>query len=170
MSNETPARPSVAKALAMLPIIAILIAGYLALGSMLGVMSLFAGFFFLLYWIAFRHGDMKEFAPALVGSLGGLACAYLIHVLPAAHGIAGIIVAAVLVFAAIYADIRKSCPLALNPAFMLFLTLGTVPPVVKEADFLGMALAILLSASYFGGVLFLITRLTRPQTVASELA
>lgn len=168
MNRETSATPppSVGKALIMLPIIAALIAGYIAIGGLLGIEALFAGFFFLLYWAGIRHGDPREFAPTLIGALGGLALAWLLHMLPASFGAPGIVAGLLLVVAAVYAQIRHSWPLMINLAFMLFLTLGTATPVAKEADFIGMGFAILLSAAYFGGALFLVARLRRGRTAA----
>ena len=75
-----------------------------------------------------------------------------------------------MVFAAVYMQIRNSFPLVINLAFMLFLTLATVPILAQEADFVGMGAAILLSAGYFGGALFLVAKLGRGRTAATEPA
>jgi hypothetical protein len=163
MNENVPAAGplSAGRALLMLPIIAGLIAAYMALGSMLGIASLFAGFLFLLYWAGIKHADPKEFAPALLGGLGGLVLAFLLHVLPADFGAIGMAAALLLVVVAVYVQLRELCPLVINLAFMLHLTLGTVPPVAKEADFIGMGTAVLLAASFFGGLLYLVRRLNQ---------
>lgn len=172
MDRKLPAGapPSAGKALIMLPVIAALIAGYIAIGGLLGIEALFAGFFFLLYWAGIRHADPKEYAPALLGGLSGLVLAWLLHMLPAKFGIAGMTAAILMVFAAVYMQIRNSFPLVINLAFMLFLTLATVPILAQEADFVGMGAAILLSAGYFGGALFLVAKLGRGRTAATEPA
>jgi len=172
MNENVPAAgpPSAGRALLMLPIIAGLIAAYMAFGSMLGIASLFAGLFFLLYWAGIKHADPKEFAPALLGGLGGLVLAFLLHLLPADFGAIGMAAAWLLVVTAIYVQIRELCPLFINLAFMLYLALGTVPPIATEADFIGMGLAILLAASFFGGVLFLVRRLNRKRSASAEPA
>ncbi|MDB5577012.1 MAG: hypothetical protein JWR80_2188 [Bradyrhizobium sp.] len=162
--------PSARRVLLMLPIFAGLIAAYMALGTVLGIASLFAGIFFLLYWAGIKHADPKEFAPALLGGLGGLILAFLLHVLPVDFGAIGMAAALLLVVAAVYVQLRALCPLVINLAFMLHLTLGTVPSVAKDADFIGMGMAILLAASFFGGLLFLVRWLNRKRSASAEPA
>ena len=172
MNENVPAAspPSAGRALLMLPVIAGLIAAYMALGNMLGIVSIFAGFFFLLYWAGIKHADPGAFAPTLLGGLGGLVLAFLLHVLPADFGAIGGAAALLLVVTAIYIQIRELFPLVINLAFMLYLTLGTVPAVAETADFIGMGIAVLLAASFFGGLMFLVGRWNRKRSALAEPA
>ena len=172
MTQETVAAapPSVGRTWAIIAAIAVLVAAYMAMGAVLKITPLFAGYFFLLYWVGIKHAAPKEFAPTLLGALAGLALAWLLHVVPIAFGTAGMISVIALVVAAIYVQIRNSLPLIINLSFMLFMTLGTVPPVAGEGDFLGMALAVLLAAGFFGGMLFLATRFGKGRQLATEPA
>lgn len=169
MSDEMPAvqPPSAARTLALLPVIVVLITGYIAVGTVLGIAaSLFAGFFFLVYWLAMKQGAPKEFAPTLLGGLGGLGLAWVIHTLPASFGMPGQIVGTVLLLAAIYVQIRDLWPLVINLPFMLFMTLGLVPQVAEQADFVGMGFAVIFAAAYFGGAQYLGVRLARRAATA----
>lgn len=140
---------------AVVVVVALLIGAY----YLLNIQPLFAGFLFALYWAAIKHSDFKEFAPSLVGALGGLALAAGLHYLPQLYGNAGMAAALAIVIWAIYTQIRNSLPLLVNAAFMLYLTVGTIPAVGAQEDYLGMAFAVVVSAAYCGGLIWLIGRL-----------
>ena len=55
---------------------------------------------------------------------------------------------------AVYLLVRGQFPMLVNNALMLFLTIGAIPMVAREADWLDMAAAILLAAAYTGGLLW----------------
>jgi hypothetical protein len=162
--------PTPGRALLMLPIISVFLAVYLGLGTMLGIASLFGGFFFMLYWTGIKQADPKEFAPTLLGGLGGIASAYVFYILPATFGAIGMTAAILLIVAAVYVQIRELSPLFINMPFMLFLSLGTIPPIAKDADFIGMAMALVLAASYVGGIRFIAAWLNRRRSATAEPA
>ncbi|HEY4546597.1 MAG TPA: hypothetical protein VIG90_09260 [Pedomonas sp.] len=151
---------------AVLVVVAILIGIYM----LLDITPLFAGFLFALYWAGIKHTDFKEFAPALVGGLGGLALAAGLHHLPQLYGNAGLAAALVVVVLAIYAQIRNSVPLLVNASFMLYLTVGTIPAVGAQEDYPGMAFALIVGAAYCGGLVWLMGRLAgaKAQTAAPQ--
>ena len=140
---------------AVLVIVAILIGIY----TLLNITHLFAGFLFALYWTAIKHADMKEFAPSLIGALGGLALAAALHHLPQMYGTPGLAAALAGVILAIFVQIRNSAPLLVNASFMLFLTVGTIPAVGALEDYPGLALALVVGAAYCGGLVWLMGRL-----------
>lgn len=150
-------RPMQAAAIliALVPIIGL----FMIIGSALGVAQyLFVGFVFILYWTGIKGMQPGEFAPALLGCLGGLGLAYLLHALPAMMGMAGMIIAATGVAIAVYLLILGRAGLLFNNAFMLLLTLGNPIVFDRDSDFATAAIAIVAAAIYAGGLAFLITR------------
>lgn len=161
MADTSPApQLSVLKAalvtVAVLVVVAILIGIY----TLLGIKPLFAGFLFALYWTAVKHADFKEFAPSVIGGLGGLALAAALHHLPQMYGTPGLAAALAGIVVAIFVQIRNSAPLLVNAAFMLYLTVGTIPAVGAMEDFPGMAFALVVGAAYCGGLFWLMGRLS----------
>lgn len=140
---------------AIIVLVAILVGIYVALG----IEAMYAGFLFSLYWGAVKHVDLKEFLPSLVGSLGGLALAAGLHHLPQLYGTPALVAALVAIILAIYAQIRNSVPFLVNTAFMLYLTIGTIPAVGAREDYPGMAYSLVIGAAFCGGLVWLMGRL-----------
>ncbi|OCC25567.1 hypothetical protein MB02_02740 [Croceicoccus estronivorus] len=121
----------------------------IAIAAALGLSALYGGFLFVLYWTAFCHAQMDKFVPALIGSFGGLALAYGLQALPAALGAeAGMALALVLVLLAIYFIIMGWLPILVNNAFMLFLTVGTIPALHEGTTLSAIGQAIVVAAIY----------------------
>lgn len=156
-----PPRVGAVQALIVTLVLVPLIAAYLAIGAAIGLEPLFAGFLFSLYWGAFKGMALPEFWPALAGSLAGLGLAALMHILPLHIGIAGMAIGLLLIIAAVYLYILQAWPFVANHALLLFLTVGTIPALQSQADFAGMAAAVLLGAAYCGGLMLLMTRFSR---------
>lgn len=151
-AGETP-RLTRGKGLIILFFVVLGVTAYIALGSALGIEPLYAGFAFSLYFGGIKHSDPKEFAPALVGSLGGLATAALLHILPELYGSLGMAVALLVILAAIYALLMGWVPTLVNYGYMLMLTIATIPAVKEEAAFVEMGCSILLAAALMGALL-----------------
>lgn len=134
--NQTVARPelSPAKGLLVLSAIIVLVALFLWLSHTVGVVQVWAGFLFILYWAGLEHVQMERLLPSVVGSLSGLGLAYGMNVLPEQLGNTGwaIFLGAVLV--AVYCQVMGWLPVVVNMAMMLFLTVGTVLAVQQHAD------------------------------------
>jgi len=141
------------KGLIILFFVVIGVAAYIAAGSALGIEPLYAGFAFSLYFGGIKHSDPQEFPAALMGSLGGLLTAALLHILPEHFGSAGMAVALLVILAAIYALLMGWVPVLVNYGYMLMLTIATIPAVKEEAAFVGMACSILLAAALMGALL-----------------
>ena len=153
------------KGIAVLGGVIVAVAALVAIGIALHLNALYAGFLFVLYWTGLCHAKVDDFAPALIGSLGGIAMAYGLHALPAALGeVAGMVLALGLVLLAVYALIMRWATILVNNAFMLFLTVGSIPMLMDTATLGDMALAVVVSAAYVG-VLVLIGK-----TLASRAA
>ncbi len=133
---------------------------YLALSAQLRLASPYAGFLFIFYWTALKQADPREFASSLLGALGGVLLAWLLHILPPALGTAGLAAALVAVCAAIYALVMGWLPRLVNNAMMLLLTVGTIDAIQRDEDFAGMAGSILLAAA-LAALPLLIARVVR---------
>ena len=136
--------------------VVIAVAGLIGIAMALKLTALYAGFLFVLYWSGLCHAKLEEFAPALIGSLGGLAMAYGLHELPLALGEnAGLGLALGLILLAIYALIMGWARILVNNAFMLFLTVGTIPVLTSEVVHGDAALAVLVLAAYVGALVLI---------------
>lgn len=125
------------------------VAALIGIGMALELSALYGGFLFVLYWTGFCHAEMDKFLPAVIGSLGGLVLAYALKALPLVlAGSAGMVVALLLVLLAIYAIIMGWVPMLVNNAFMLFLTVGTIPALHQDVTLSQMARAIVVAAIY----------------------
>lgn len=136
---------------------------------MLGIAPLYAGFLFLLYFGSIKQGVPRELPAALIGALGGVSLAALLHILPAQFGTAGIVAIAVLLFAAVYASLVGWVPLLINTSFMIYLTVVAIPAVQAQADFLGIAGAILLAAAFAGALILINKRGEAGKAVRQDL-
>lgn len=132
---ETPVRPSVLQTLGMLMAISIAVFGLATICSFAGVTMIHGGFIFLFYWAGMRAAASAEFVPSLVGALGGTGLAYLVVTLPNQMGMAGYAIIGVVVLACIFMMIRGHFPLLINNAFMLYLTIFTIPNAVASGAF-----------------------------------
>ncbi len=131
------------------------VAVLVGIGIALQLSALYAGFLFALYWTGVHHAAADQFLPSLVGSLGGLALAYGLEALPAALGeTTGMAIALILVLLAIYAIIMRWVPILINYAFMLFLTVGSIPALHDGASLGAMAYAVIVAAAYTGALIF----------------
>ena len=160
MIEPTPApqtpQASVLQAVLIVVALVPLLGALIAMGTMIGVANfLFAGYIFLLYWTGMKAMAPAEFLPALVGALGGLGLAYLVHELPVAFGVPGFAVAMAGVAGSIYLLIRGQAAVLVNYAFMLLLTIGTCAAFTTDADYAAAAAAIVLAALYSGGIVLL---------------
>lgn len=154
--------PAVAPALTPLKGIGVLLGVIVAVAALVGIgmalelSALYGGFLFVLYWTGFCHAEIDKFLPALVGALGGLAMCYLMKTLPVTlGGTVGMAIALGLILLAIYALIMGWVPLLVNNAFMLFLTVGTIPALQEGITLSQMARAVVVAAIYVGGLVLL---------------
>lgn len=131
------------------------VAFYLALGGLLGIVPLYAGFAFSLYFGGINRSVPSEFPAALLGSLGGVAVAAMLALLPAMLGPLGLGIALGAIALSVYALIMNWVPMLVNYAFMLMLTIATIPALQSEGRFVGMAASILLAAALMGGVILI---------------
>ena len=58
-------------------------------------------------------------------------------------------------------------PILINFSFMLYLSVGTIPPLQTEAEIKGMALSMLFGAALLGAGVLLFTRIGKSRTAAT---
>lgn len=137
-----------------------IIAGLIILGAALHVEGLFMGFLFAVYWGSVKHLVMAEFAPTLIGGLAAIGLAYLFYALPLISPAVGLIGLGLLIVA-IYCSMRRMLPMVFNPAFMIFLTVATIPLLTAKHDYVGMAIGTVLGAAYSLVIFFAVTRIAK---------
>ena len=129
-----------------------LIAGFIALGFLLGLTPLYAGFLLLWYWGSVDMVEGKALLPLLVGACGGTATAWLLQYGAVQGGLAGVAPVLGLIVAAIYCQLRGWLPLLINRPYMLYLTVMAAPLLQAGESFAHVMTAIVAATLYFGGI------------------
>lgn len=158
-TDMPPPTLGVGKALLAMGGLAVAICVFILIANLFGIKSLFTGFLFSLYWTGIKEGRQEEFLPSVVGALAGLATGWAMYLLPLQWGFAGQLLSLLLPLGAIFCLLRGLYGRVINMSYMLFLTVATIPAIVKDADFPGMIASAVLAALYLGGVM----RLLRPK-------
>ena len=70
-------------------------------------------------------------------------------------GTVGLAIALGVIALSVYALIMNWVPMLVNYAFMLMLTIATIPALQAERRFVGMAASIVLAAALMGGVILI---------------
>ena len=144
-----------AKAAGVLFGLVVVLAVYVYLAHVLGLIALFAGNLVLFYWAGIDHLKLQALPAVVVGSLGGILNGALFALLPPLIGEGlGALAALLVLLAAIYFLILQWLPLVFNNAYMLFLNVALIPAVLGEGRFIEMSVAVLFSAAFWGGVVF----------------
>ncbi len=135
--------------------VVLLIAGFIALGLLLGLTPLYAGFLLLWYWGSVDMVARKALAPLLIGACGGTATAWLLQYGAVHGGLAGVAPVLGLIVAAIYFQLRGWLPLLINRPYMLYLTVMAAPLLQAGESFAHVMASIALATLYFGGIVTL---------------
>lgn len=123
------------KGLLVLLAIVVLVSLYVWLAHTVGVVQVWPGMLFVLFWAAIEHVQMDKLVPSAVGALCGLGLAYSMQPLPEMLGTAaGWSVFLALILVAVYCHVMKWLTTVVNLAFMLYLTVGTIPVVQEHVD------------------------------------
>ncbi len=159
--SASAVRPTPGQAIFVIAVLIPIVAGYIGLGSAIGIQALFMGFLFATYWGTIRMLALPDYLPTVLGSLTGILIAYLLHALPIALGTPGVILALVATVAPLYCLIRQQAQLFLNPAFIVFLTVATIPALGKQdQDFLAMAIGTVFGAVYMRAIVFALAKIS----------
>ncbi|TVV73383.1 hypothetical protein [Sphingomonas solaris] len=123
---------------------------FFALHTLLGVGMPVFGILFLIYWAAILKQDPAAFVPSVLGPLAGIALAWVLIVMPAQTGTAGMVVSRVILVVVLFCFTRGQAKLLVNNATMLFVTVAAVPEFDVGRNYGGMAGSVVLSAAYMG--------------------
>lgn len=152
MSDEAAPAMAGGRAAVVTGGVVLLIAGFIALGTLFGLTPLYAGFLLLWYWGSVDMVEGKALAPLLVGACGGTATAWLLQYGAVHGGPAGVVPVLGLIVAAIYCQLRGWLPLLINRPYMLYLTVMAAPLLQAGESFAHVMAAIVAATLYFGGI------------------
>lgn len=160
-----------AKALALLGVVVIVVAGFLGLTAAFGNHEAWAGFLFLLYWSMVEGMKTEALPKSILGALLGLGIASLLFLLPDRLGSTpGLLAFLVVILVLVYLQLRGRLPIAINPATMIYLTVATIPHVQAHASFTHTLVALLLGVAYFGGLALIVTGVMKRRAATSPEA
>lgn len=130
-------------------VIVVGVAAYLYLSSALHIEPYYGGFLFGLLFGAIKKMDPKQFLPMLLGSLVGIANAAALALLPVALGPqVGPAVALAITLTGTFCLLRGWLRIIINHAYLVFVTVATIPALQQPAPFVGMAASVLLGAAF----------------------
>lgn len=146
--------------LAITAIVLVLIVAWIALAlQFMHDTALFGGFLLLWFWANNEHLDIKRLPSAIVGGLVGIFLAWFVVYAGTRWGGAGIGAGVGLMVLALYLDVIKAVPFAINTSTMLYLTVAAAPLIQLHVDWQELVLSTVVGGLFFGAVVTAITRL-----------
>lgn len=163
-SAAAPAQLPLGQALIVTIGVIVAVAGFVALGAVLHVVPLYAGFLLLWVWSALHALSLKALPAALVGALTGAALSFALQTGTAMAslgwiGPALIVLALLLMIGAVFLVVAGRAALFCNQSTMLFITVLNAPLLQAGEDFRGVTLAIALGAAWFGAVAWVVGKI-----------
>lgn len=147
--------------------IIVLLAGYIALGTALGLVPLYAGFLLIWYFGAIDLLEPGALPALVIGALCGTGTAFLLQQGLAMYGPTGTLPVLALIVFALFCQLVGWLPLAINRAYMLYLTVMAAPLVQEHERFAPVFLAIVVATVYFGGIVLIGRRLAAGRAQAA---
>jgi hypothetical protein len=140
--------------------IVVLLAGYISLAYLLHIESIFAGSLFLFFWVGVEKAAPAAFVATLVGAIGGIANASLLHasvatalaIDPSLAALAGLGV----LMLAVYMLLIHKARWLFNQSYMLFVAVGAIPQLSDAGISVSMVEGVSLSAAYFGSIVWIL--------------
>ncbi len=111
--------------------------------------ELVGGYMLLWYWANNEQLQFKRLPATIIGALVGIGIAWFLVYATVKYGGTGTAVALALVILALYLDVIKAVPLAINASTFLFVTLAAAPLVQLHVDWVQ-----LVNSTVFGGLFF----------------
>lgn len=167
-TGAAPAVPLLTAAVITL-IAIVLIAGFIVIGAVTGIVPLYAGFLLLWYWTTVTHSQLSALAPATLGGLVGAGMSYLLQTGVAAGSAPIVVLALGLMVVALFLVIAGRLATVCNASTMLFVTVFNAPVIQKGEDFRQVIVATALGMVWFGVTIGLLSRLA-PQPAPSAEA
>lgn len=166
MQFEEKRGVSSGKALIGIGIITVVVAAYFAVCIALGISTPYAGLLFSFYFGGVEKLDKNAFLPAVVGSLGAIAVSAALHLMPQSFGAWGVAPPLLVIIFSVFCLLTGLLGIIFNPAFMLFLTVITIPAISATENFVSMACSVLVGAVFMGANLLLVDFLARQKSQA----
>lgn len=135
--------------------IVLLIVGFIALGAAFGLVPLYAGFLLLWYFGSIDVLETGALPALFVGAVCGTLTAWLLQYGLATWGPVGTLPALVVIIAAIFVQLLGRLPIAINRAYMLYVTVLAAPLLQREESFERVLVVIVLATLYFGGIVWI---------------
>jgi hypothetical protein len=111
--------------------------------------ELVGGYMLLWYWANNEQLQFKRLPATIIGALVGIGIAWLLIYATITYGGSGTAVALAVLILALYLDVIKALPLAINPSTFLFVTLAAAPLVQLHVNWMQLVIS-----TVFGGVFF----------------
>ena len=145
------APPTPIAGLAILAIVLVLIAAWLAIGlQFLQETSLVGGFLMLWYWANNEQLQFKRLPAAIIGAVVGIGLGWALVYGTVNYGTPGLTAAVLLLILALYLDIIKAVPLVVNTSTMLYVTIAAAPLVQLHVDWVELVLSTVVGGLFFG--------------------
>lgn len=160
--NTSPpaAAPGPLAGLAITGIVLVLIVAWIALAlQFMHDTALVGGFLLLWYWANNEQLEIKRLPSAIAGALVGIFLAWFVVYAGTRWGGAGIGAGLGLMVLALYLDVIKAVPFAINTSTMLFLTVAAAPLIQLKVDWQELVLSTVVGGLFFGLVVEALKRL-----------
>lgn len=115
--------------------------------------ELVGAFMVLWYWANNEQLSIPRLAPTLVGSVVGIGIAWFLLYGVMAGGIMALAALGVLILA-LYLDVIKAVPFAVNAATFLFVTLAAAPLVQLHVNWIDLTLSTVAGGLFFAGAVW----------------
>lgn len=162
---NAPAAPamSVGKAALITVAVVLVVAGFLVIGGVLGLVPLYAGFLLLWYFASIDLAEMGALPALAIGAAAGALTAWLLQAGVATWGATGALPALGVIIAAIFCQVMGWLPMVINRAYMLYVTVLAAPLLQAGERFDRVLIVIAAATLYFGGIVYIGKRLFAPK-------
>ena len=130
--------------------------------------TLVGAFMLLWYWANNEALDIKRLPATIIGALVGVFLAWFVVYATVTWGTSGTVAGLLLMVIALYLDVIKALPMAVNTSTMLFLTLAAAPLVQLHVNWTELVLSIVFGGLFFGVVIEGLKRLTAKSAGAPQ--
>jgi hypothetical protein len=121
--------------------------------------ELVGGYMLLWYWANNEQLQFRRLPATIIGALVGIAIAWFLVYGTVTYGGAGTAIGLGILVLALYLDVIKAVPLAINPSTFLFVTLAAAPLVQLHVDWIKLIISTISGGVFFGLVVEGLNRL-----------
>lgn len=147
----TPAAPGPLAGLAITALVIVLIVAWIAIAlNFMADTALVGGFMLLWYWANNEQLEISRLPTAIAGALVGIFVAWFLVYAGGQWGGAGIAAGLAVLVLALYLDVIKAVPFAVNSSTMLFVTLAAAPLIQLHVNWQELVLSTVVGGLFFG--------------------